>query len=716
MPRAEAPDTPSTSRTDARIAGAVALVTALVYLPSALTNGWVFDDFRFVVENPHVTSPESWLAFFTDPRTLDPGDPEDVFRPLRTLEFAMGHALFGASPAAFHLHSLAWHALGAALTFVLLARLVGARVPALLGALLWSLHPAQVEAVAWVSSRSDVAMGACTLSSLVLALRSRGRDAAFWGSIALGAVAMLYKETAVVLPLLVFALRLWHPARGPRGSIAGAARAAWPWAAVSAAYLLYRSAVLAGAWTHTPGRVLGDSTAGTFATMFRGFGQYLGTALLPARQAVDWYLPESTSLADPAALGWFAVHAGLIGTAVRWRAARPGIAAAISLFYLPLVPVANWPFSLGIPTAERFLYVSLIGVAVAFALGAQRLPRSALAAPFVIVACLGALTVRRAAVWDLDRLWDDAVATHDTPRGHSAIAIRRFRAAREILRAARTDEDVAKSRSLLREALHHGDRAIALWIRIDGTELPRRRDVFELDNNLATACLLLGEPGHALVHAERAARHARRAADHGDETYWQPDRNAAIALETLDRGPRALRAAQRALAGGAPRDEPMRGLLWAIAERCDAEGAHGLAMEAWREGLLDAPAEAWAPFREKLARRRSARIAATRLLESETDDGRRARLAISLARYGATDEADRCHSDPGSVHPDLVVPWIRARHEMRATPDGWRRARELYEALDSSAPEVLERIRRCDEALGDADALLRLTGGCPALR
>src|SRR5258705_2487115 len=109
------PDAPRRDWTDSWIAPAVvAAATTLVYL-RALAGGFVFDDPRFIVDNPHVQRPQSWLAVFTDVATVDPLRPQGIVRPLRTVEFAAGRALFGRGPTAVHVHSVPWHAAAAGL-------------------------------------------------------------------------------------------------------------------------------------------------------------------------------------------------------------------------------------------------------------------------------------------------------------------------------------------------------------------------------------------------------------------------------------------------------------------------------------------------------------------------------------------------------------------------------------------------------------------------
>ena len=70
---------------------------------------------------------------------------------------------------------------------------------------------------------------------------------------------------------------------------------------------------------HVDAFVLGGGTAGTFATMFRAIGFYLLSIVVPTRQAMDWFLSPSTTLADPAAIGWLVLHLVLIQRAIAWR-------------------------------------------------------------------------------------------------------------------------------------------------------------------------------------------------------------------------------------------------------------------------------------------------------------------------------------------------------------------------------------------------------------
>jgi hypothetical protein len=258
-------------------AAAVAAAAFLAFA-RALPGGFVYDDDRFIVGNPHVQRPESWLRLFTDASTVDPASPGGIVRPLRTIEFALDRALFGVDSFAFHLHSLLWHVASAVLLLFLLRRLLGDGRVALLGALFWAVHPVQAESAAFISSRGDVAMAACTFGALLLALRSGGYDRWLVLSLAAGLVGMLYKEAAVMIFVVVAVMRWTRVARAP----------VWPYLAAGIAYWFgYRAFAQVGETSHGVTFVLGGSTAGTFATMFRAFGFYLAQVLLPGSRCTS---------------------------------------------------------------------------------------------------------------------------------------------------------------------------------------------------------------------------------------------------------------------------------------------------------------------------------------------------------------------------------------------------------------------------------------------
>jgi hypothetical protein len=194
----------------------VAVLAAVVAgYANSLGGGFVFDDVGEIAANPAV-------------RTLWPptvpmfGGNQLAARPLPYLLFALDFRFWGVNPVGYHLTNLAMHACGALLLLeVLWQVLAGPRLPhairrhalpaATATAAIWGVHPLTTQAVTYVYQRIEMLAAVLMLASLLAAIRAFGFDASprprgrGWiaASLVASCLAMLSKETAVVLPLLV---------------------------------------------------------------------------------------------------------------------------------------------------------------------------------------------------------------------------------------------------------------------------------------------------------------------------------------------------------------------------------------------------------------------------------------------------------------------------------------------------------------------------------
>jgi protein O-mannosyl-transferase len=131
---------------------ALLLVVAVLiaYLP-ALQGGYIWDDNRYVTENPILPQPDGLAAIWTDPgATIQ-------YYPMVFTTFWLEYRLWGLNPLGYHATNILLHALSALLLWAILRRLA---VPgAWLAAALFALHPVHVESVAWVTERKNVLSG-----------------------------------------------------------------------------------------------------------------------------------------------------------------------------------------------------------------------------------------------------------------------------------------------------------------------------------------------------------------------------------------------------------------------------------------------------------------------------------------------------------------------------------------------------------------------------
>lgn len=146
------------------------LVTLVTYLGAA-RNSRLPEDEQVVWNNPAVVGEsaiEAWRGRFYDATNeLNP-----VVRPLATLAFRVEHAALTFDRSAFQWTLLVLHAGAAVLFYYFARRFLGRSAPALLGALIFAVHPAATESVLRLAGQSDVLALLFTMASLVAALRA----------------------------------------------------------------------------------------------------------------------------------------------------------------------------------------------------------------------------------------------------------------------------------------------------------------------------------------------------------------------------------------------------------------------------------------------------------------------------------------------------------------------------------------------------------------
>ncbi|MBS0193774.1 MAG: tetratricopeptide repeat protein [Proteobacteria bacterium] len=220
--------------------------------------GFVWDDDIYIHDNAWLWPGSDWLS------TVFHGFPDwgQYFRPLGLLLIATEIRIFGIAAAPMHWVSLSLHLANTCLVGML-GRSLGSRLSgatdrgtkaAAVAMLVYGLHPALIEPIAWISSQFDLLLTFFMLSGLQLYMSERSiRFRAASVSVCFF-LAACTKETAVVFPLLLAAIDAFmvradrDGATRSRGML-GVVRQ-WPvYAAMFAAgivYLLLRHAALMG--------------------------------------------------------------------------------------------------------------------------------------------------------------------------------------------------------------------------------------------------------------------------------------------------------------------------------------------------------------------------------------------------------------------------------------------------------------------------------------
>ncbi|HUJ09836.1 MAG TPA: tetratricopeptide repeat protein [Verrucomicrobiae bacterium] len=202
-------------------AALIAAVTILVHWP-AVHNGFVNWDDPFYLER------------VSELKRVSPASLEWVFtalpvyyQPLTWLSHLIDFQIWGWDLAGHHATSIVLHGINAALVFLFLWMLTGAiedlspstRLMVSAGvAVVFGIHPLQVESVAWIAERKTLLCTLFSLLSLCAYLRAVSRQNGrgwWWGLVVLFVAAWLSKPMAVSLPLVMLSLD-FYPLRRQR--------------------------------------------------------------------------------------------------------------------------------------------------------------------------------------------------------------------------------------------------------------------------------------------------------------------------------------------------------------------------------------------------------------------------------------------------------------------------------------------------------------------
>ena len=530
---------------------AVALVFAViafaVYAP-ALSGPFFSDDQHYVEHNVYVheLSLENQLAIWSPTSVVV--ELVENWAPVQLTLHSLSWQLFGAEVFGHHVVNVLLHAAASTLLFMLFARAGIARPVALGLAAFFLVHPANVEAVAWISQLK-------TTSSLVLALAAlllHPRRPAL--ALIAFALALLAKPTAAVALPVAFA---WDWLRADRDR-----RALWlvAWAAVFAVFAVAEL----GAFFETAGR-----SESIYAGAAERLRSHTGIVLRYAIMAVTgWPLslfhepPPARSWLDPWWLGGLALV-----IAIGWRlvvTARRGSLEAVFWLWaaVSFVPVSGI-LALPYPMADRYLYFILPGLLGGAAFAApeawewlrQRWPRRqphlparlGIAAALVVLLLTGVAANRHATRWAVP----EQLLAH-TEQSYPDGQVARLRIARRAAAAGNADVAIG----LLRAAVDRGfDRLDVLlsdpvWRRLEGyagfdaivDELARQMAArIERKQSPSQVELRLLAQARIVVHELEAAEFAYQRALEVEGPYAEPIR---LELEALQRQ-RRLEAVRR---------------------------------------------------------------------------------------------------------------------------------------------------------------------------
>jgi tetratricopeptide (TPR) repeat protein len=174
------------------------------------------DDFRLIVENPRVKDFQSFMNSLGSKFFAFPDFPYlHYWRPLTLFSFYADYQLWGVNPSGYHLFNILINAANGLLVFLVIYVLFKQIHYAFLGSLFFSIHPCHVEAVSWISGRTDLLAAFFIFTAVlffILFLKKR-KIPLYVLTAFFFILALLSKENSALFPLLAVGLVFMVPVK-----------------------------------------------------------------------------------------------------------------------------------------------------------------------------------------------------------------------------------------------------------------------------------------------------------------------------------------------------------------------------------------------------------------------------------------------------------------------------------------------------------------------
>jgi tetratricopeptide (TPR) repeat protein len=414
----------ATERLDRLKLGAVAIASALLYLP-ALSNGFVFDDQQMIVFNRSIRSWSFlWESFVRELWWfLDPNHPySNYYRPLQDVWLGLNYKLFGLNTVGWHAALIILQSIAVCLVFAIASRIAADSWVALGAALLFAALPVHAQAVAWPSAVPIPLSAVFELGAFYLIVGRTTNLSKRALAALLYAGALLTHESAVVFPALLFLyafllepsamteLDLWTRQRIRRSVLLAA-----PFIVEAAAYLAVRYLILG--FISRPSPVNHMTAAQELLTIPHALAIYAMLLAFPWLAGPAHRLLNVTS---PLSLDVYVPLLALTGLglvflwAIRKHPHRRLYLFCAMWMIVAVAPVLNLRALFEqAEIQDRYLYMSSVGACVLVADLVVRMVRKSIGArrwawaAGVMAAAFAVIVLNAATLWRVERFWHD---------------------------------------------------------------------------------------------------------------------------------------------------------------------------------------------------------------------------------------------------------------------------------------------------------------------
>ena len=389
----------------------IACVISLSFIPIFSNSSYVWDDIPNITDNKHLkpVTASNVLEYWKKPFLK-------LYVPLTYTAWSViwqtvscvvpqdpGYQIHAR---VLHMTNLLFHILNTILLFLIILRLTGGAFAACIGAILFGIHPVQVESVAYITEFRTLL--ACFFSLLsihqylvdhVKNLPESGynlrKSRHYFFSLVFFPLALLSKPVSIVVPLFLLIINHFFLHKDFRSNL----KDLLPWVILTVPIIIITKYVQPGtSLEYVPPFWLRPFIVFDTATF------YLIKLFYPDPLGIDYArTPEFVLSQWWGYLSWI-ISFGLLATLWFFRRKYPLYLACFLLFFagfLPISGIVPFIFQIFSTVADRYLYLSMMGPAIAVAIFIQKEKNLIHLTPiFVISALLMMTTFVQTQTWN----------------------------------------------------------------------------------------------------------------------------------------------------------------------------------------------------------------------------------------------------------------------------------------------------------------------------
>ena len=401
--------------------------TQAIYLSSLIILGFAaylqvfnlgfthWDDDLYVLQNPFIRSLSipSITAFFSNTFLGN-------YAPFHLLTYSLDFRMWGLEPTGYHLSNLVWHLFNTVGTFYLISIISRNKNVAWLAAMLFAIHPINVETVAWVSQRKTlIAQAFFTLSFIqYLRFETGHSNKHYYWSLFFFFCSLLSKVSTITLPLLLIMYDTCFLERSTRESLADKI----PFFLLSLVFGLisiYAQFVAYGGELH----LHGGSLLSNLLTVIVALKRYIFLIFFPFNLSAYYYFSYPSPF-TPQVVFSSAWILGILSLLIIFRKEKTVLFWA-GWFFISLLPNLHI-VPLDAVMGDRYMYLPAVGIFCMMAMVLQKffakygfttvIGKAALTLIFAFGGMLIVLSHHRVEIWKNDlTLWSETVKTSPSP-------------------------------------------------------------------------------------------------------------------------------------------------------------------------------------------------------------------------------------------------------------------------------------------------------------